>query len=533
MIKHRKPAILLLGTVLYAFLFSTGWGIEHNGSIFPAFLIRFTVALPLFALMLFFLLEGGSRLIGFFALRTKPGRFHLIPAFFLIFLAWVPMLLVYYPGSFMYDTQYQTFLIARNSYDMIHPLLHTLLLRLSLSLLPLLGTIEHCALFYSLLQMVLLAGCFACVCKLISCQFPLLGWISCAFFALYPSHMAMASNCIKDVLFSGFFVLFLALALYMENPDSSPSRWLSAAFVLSGMLACLFRNNMVYAMLLWGIVLYCFKKYRRFSLLAILCVLLSFGVNTGLKTLLHAKAGDRVELFSVPIQQLSRAYLEHPEAFSSEDIDELNYYFPNTCYKFYDPTLSDPVKEPSNKQAFETDAFRFLRLWGRIAPRCPASYADAFLSLALPSLYPYAHYRVSQPYLETGLQKGVLTEPFGQMPMVSPSRFSDLRNFLNRTIWETGADRIPVLSTFMNTGVLFWTLLFLFLFVLYLSSDVSVLLLPFLLYGTFLLGPVMQGRYAYPFVCSLPLFFYTAFSSVPRTPNISMKSSLNSGSHHG
>ena len=30
--------------------------------------------------------------------------------------------------------------------------------------------------------------------------------------------------------------------------------------------------------------------------------------------------------------------------------------------------------------------------------------------------------------------------------------------------------------------------------------------LPLLLYATYLLGPVMQGRYLYPFVCVLPLF---------------------------
>ena len=29
--------------------------------------------------------------------------------------------------------------------------------------------------------------------------------------------------------------------------------------------------------------------------------------------------------------------------------------------------------------------------------------------------------------------------------------------------------------------------------------------LPLLLLGTFLLGPVMAGRYIYPFVCSLPV----------------------------
>ena len=33
----------------------------------------------------------------------------------------------------------------------------------------------------------------------------------------------------------------------------------------------------------------------------------------------------------------------------------------------------------------------------------------------------------------------------------------------------------------------------------------AVALLPVLLWGTYLLGPVMAGRYAYPFVCALPV----------------------------
>ena len=36
-------------------------------------------------------------------------------------------------------------------------------------------------------------------------------------------------------------------------------------------------------------------------------------------------------------------------------------------------------------------------------------------------------------------------------------------------------------------------------------AAVGTALLPVLLWGTFLLGPVMAGRYIYPFVCALPV----------------------------
>ena len=140
--------------------------------------------------------------------------------------------------------------------------------------------------------------------------------------------------------------------------------------------------------------------------------------------------------------------------------------------------------------------------------RCPRVYLDAFLSLALPSLYPYSEYRVAQPYIETGLQPGVVTEPFGQPSMTQPGRFEPIRTWLQEHVFSTGADDMPVVRYLFNTGFVFWLLLMFVLYDLYTgrSDRFALLLLPVLLWGTYLLGPVMQGRYLYPFICALPVF---------------------------
>ena len=56
-------------------------------------------------------------------------------------------------------------------------------------------------------------------------------------------------------------------------------------------------------------------------------------------------------------------------------------------------------------------------------------------------------------------------------------------------------------------GVIIWALFFFVLRELYWGrwKRLGVFLLPVLLWGTFLLGPVMAGRYIYPFVCALPV----------------------------
>ncbi|MBQ2948033.1 MAG: hypothetical protein IJD94_03550, partial [Clostridia bacterium] len=75
-------------------------------------------------------------------------------------------------------------------------------------------------------------------------------------------------------------------------------------------------------------------------------------------------------------------------------------------------------------------------------------------------------------------------------------------------VYATGADDVPLVRYLFNTGFVFWLLLLLYLYEICCGrmDGVLMLLLPLLLYATYLLGPVMQGRYLYPFVCALPLF---------------------------
>lgn len=91
--------------------------------------------------------------------------------------------------------------------------------------------------------------------------------------------------------------------------------------------------------------------------------------------------------------------------------------------------------------------------------------------------------------------------------MIQPARFKGVRDWLDEHIWSTGARDIPALRWVFNAGVVIWLMLLSALFAMYTGNwkRFGILLLPILLWGTYLLGPVMQGRYLYPFVCMLPL----------------------------
>ncbi len=514
--KLRKRTVLILGAGVYALLYALCSQIDAVGTVVAVTAVRrFALAFPIALAGLYVLMNGVLARIKTDSPETTAGGLRFGAAGFVFLMAcYGAMFLIHYPGSFMYDTQRQVFQIARGEYEMFHPLLHTLLIRACLSLSDWLGSFEQCAAVYSIVQIVLFAACFSQVCAGIRRMYGRrAAWLSLLFFGLYPSHMAFASNCTKDGLFSAFFALFFALCFedVIRCGLTARRRILCMG---AGVLACLLRNNMIYALAAWMLVLLV-RKEKRLALYALAAIVLGYGVNAGLQQATNARDGSRIEMLSVPIQQLSRARLERPDCFSAQEQALMDLVFTDALYGtseplyvHYEPTLADPVKNYLDEALVIGRFGDLAKMWASVGAKCPGVYLDAFLNLALPSLYPYSAYRVAQPYIETGLQPGVVTAPFGYPPMTQPGRFAGIRDWMYTHIYSTGADDVPVVRYLFNTGFIFWLLLLIVLYELYTGNMKRfwLLLLPVLLWGTYLLGPVMQGRYLYPFICVLPLF---------------------------
>lgn len=507
----RRWGTLLAGAGIYAVLFALCSQIDQSGFVrwdaaVVCFLAAFPVAAVVLALLFRFVLPR-------LELRPDAGErkpFCVPGAALLLFCCYVPMFLILYPGSFTYDSPPQVHQIASHAYSTFHPLLHTLLIRFAVSFYDVLQSMERCGAVYSIVQMALVSLCFAQVCASISRSVSRrAARLSLAFFALYPAHMAFACNCTKDVLFAAFFALFLALCF--EELAAELSRGRRAVQIACGIATCLMRNNMIYAMAAWAVLMLLCKRRRRLAGCGLLIVALSLGANAGLVAATDAQPGKAVEMLSVPIQQLARARLYAPECFDEAQLELMDAVFcteefPEGVYRRYEPTLSDFVKNKIDDELVRENLPALAKLWVSVGLRCPSVYLDAFLNLTLPSLYPYSAYRVKAPYIETG-GNIALTAPFGLPPMTRPRRFEPVRVWLDERIFATGADDYPVFRWLFNIGGIFWLLLVFALYDLYRGrwDRVTVTLLAVLLYGTYLLGPVMQGRYLYPFICTLPL----------------------------
>ena len=506
--RGRKLAVLLFGAFGYALLTALCSQIEQFGATDGGrSLARFAAAFPIAFVVLTALLAVAMPKMACSA-REEKKPFCTWGAFLLFFACYTPMLLIEFPGSFTYDVTAQTFQIASGSYSMFYPLVHTLLLKLCLDAYGLLQSFEKCALLCSGIQMALVSLCFAWVCASISrfCS-RRAARLAVAFFALCPYHAVFASNFTKDVLFAAFLAVFVAYTLeYVQAGRLGTLRM--AVCVFAGMMACLLRNNMIYAMLVWVALLLVFGRgVRRAACWALLAAVLGMGANQGLAALTHADSGDAKEMLSVPAQQLSRAYTLSPESFTEADMFAMDTYFGDAGYTRYDATLADFTKNDLVTDVILEDKAGFFNLWLTIGARCPNIYLDALLELDLPFLYPYRAYAGTAKYIETGMTPRALTMPFGGEEMSQPTRFKAVRDWLDEHIWATGARDIPVLRWVMNAGAAIWLMLLCVLYTMYTGDwkRFGILLLPILLWGTYLLGPVMQGRYLYPFVCLLPL----------------------------
>lgn len=500
----RKRAACLLGGEMYALFMAFGWQAEHDGG------CHLALALAIAAVLFLPAAEILARLFEKGAARKALGEenpFRLGRAYGFILISYVPMMLIAFPGSFAYDVPYQLRQVVTGQYSTHHPLLHTLLLGGLLQFGRMLGDINIGAALYTGLQMALLAGCFALTCASIARQCGArAGRRAAVFFALYPLHMVMAVNATKDVLFSGCFALLLAL---LCETAEKPTPRLAAAVAVCGALAAMLRNNMAYAAVVWLVLwlLITRKTGRAVALAMALALVLGIGGNAALKAATHAVDGDMSEMLSVPIQQMARARLTEGDKLSEEERTAIDELMPGEAWRLYDPTISDPVKFEFDTETFRADVGHYVGIWLSIGAKCPNAYLDALLMQTYSFFYPYSRYGVSGYYVQMGMSEAYDESWCDFAPPSSRSFFPRVLASLSWRFGAQGAMQIPVIGWAFNMGLIIWVLFFFVLREMYWGrwKRFGVFLLPVLLWGTFLLGPVMAGRYIYPFVCALPV----------------------------
>ncbi len=463
--------------------------------------------------------------------RWKYGKVFGISAL-LIFVCLVPVWLAYYPIIMSYDFHRQINEAVKGFawFWPYQPLAHTWVIWLFLQLGYLVGDIQTGMACMALFQMLVysLAMSYAVVFlyRIIGKKWTVAAGI--LYFGVFPLNSVMAVCTTKDVLFSVLFLLFvLLLAERFFFAAGRKLLWLDLLLIVEGSLMMQFRNNCFYAVAVFGIVWFLFAARKEKLRVLLLCVLLLAGgkvMEAGIRAALGTTLGTaKVEMFSVPIQQFARVGYYHGEEMDPETRALLNSYVPEEDWKDYNPPIADSTKTSVGvttfAEAWDGHYAQLFQDWLKIGMRYPNEYIDAFLELTRG--YWFLDDRSYAECLGYGMEGRMGTiYTYNSSAIVDgpeiahESKFPWLEEQLEKIVSANVYYNWPVIGVVFKCAFYFWGLFLTLTAFFYLKKRRQALftMFPVLYMATMLLGPVVQMRYIFPVMVTLPILISLLFA---------------------
>ena len=468
--------------------------------------------------------------------RMTGGKKRFWGAFALIFGGFCIPFATYYPAIMAYDVIPQLDQIRSGALTTHHPLIHTLLLKGCLVMgeaLSFLPNADRAGLaMYSLLQMAVMAGCFAWIYVFLQ-RHQVSRWVCCAFVlvaAVFPTHGLLAVSVTKDTIFAALAMVFTAFVYELAVRETYPGGRFFGGYLFVTLLLLLFRNNSVYAWIVY-VAAAAFAGRKRPLFFKRICafhgaVFLLYMIVNGL--LIHAAAATSDtyarEMLSVPAQQIARVVQYHEEELTGQDRERLSAVWKEGLPE-YVPAIADRSKRDISGDPETLGCF--MEEWLSLGLRYPGEYVKAFAlknkgswdltdTTYLNDVYSYA-----KGYLQ-------VTYPSDQqvyMEALAPGyeRHQKLQLLQSLYRYFAAGDELwrycPPMALVMQPA--FYTFLLLFYCLCCIGLKKPALLLPAVfplaLLGTLLLGPCVLTRYMYPVMLSVTVLALLLFGRDIRT----------------
>lgn len=451
----------------------------------------------------------------------KNARIPFLVYMGVLLLCWLPVLLAYWPGMLNYDVIGEYAQHTSGRYSSIHPLLHSVIMNGVIAAGTAISSPTLGLLLMSLLQMALFAASLAHACVFAQDRgAPRTALaLMTALFALHPVFSVMSVSMTKDTLFAAA-ILSLSLETYalIEQPDAYLTNKLRCAlYILLTVCAALMRNNGVFALaLMFPSALLSLRGFRRPAAallgLSVLAAVMTLG---GLRLALSPASMPSFQLYSLPAQQLVRAY--NSGKLNEADKAEIAAWYTSEEGLKVHPHLADPAKGYLDKKRLEQEGGSFLALWRRCAGVCGKEYAEALLMLNVGSWYPddLSHSTIypdvsynDKGYLQT--QEYDMREQGFETTSLLPG----VRDTYERICRRNSYQDTPVIAVLFCTATPFWALL-LACGVLIARKQTRFLTAACGALGlwlSYLLGPCTLPRYALPLFCLAPVLLIAAYT---------------------
>lgn len=531
--KAKRRRIIFAATVSFLFSLSMvmGWQLQKNGMTECGFkgkgliLIRslcLAIAIFPFGNFFFRLTERIHPVSG----KGQTGRrlrptavFGICAGVILVLL--VPVWLAYYPIVMSYDFHRQVNEAYKGFiwFYPYQPIAHTWVIWVFMQLGNALGSLQTgyaCMALFQILLYALATG-YACSMLYRILKRTWAAILGVLYFAVFPFHSVMVVCTTKDTLFTILFLLFFLLLMERSLFAAGRKKLISEILlVLEGCLMIQFRNNAFYAVAAFMVLFFILTPKReklRVLLLAVCLILGGKLAGIVIKQAIGTQISQsKVEMFSVPIQQMVRVAYYHKDELDNATTALIDSYVPREHWELYYAPISDAVKNNARTEKFEGDYGRLLSDWAKVGMKWPNEYVDAFLELTRGYwFWDDVSWTENLGYGLEGRMGAVFTYNSSEIEGIGSieheSRLPWLELQLEKIVSANAFYNWPVLSVMFKSAFYTWGLFLVSCAMLYRrqKGQLRLALLLWLYFGTMLLGPVVQIRYVFPIMVLLPI----------------------------
>lgn len=422
----------------------------------------------------------------------------------LIFLAWLPYFLRYFPGLLTLDSCDQVAqAIGRIGFSNHHPILHTGIISVFVNIgKTITGNINIGVALYTLFQMFTMATMFSCVLiYLKKNQVPIIIRIALLlYYMFYPVNALFSVTMWKDILFAGIIPVYIiqTLKLLYNTDEMLQDKKKISIYIIISILVMFLRNNGVYVVILaLPFVIVTLRKYLK-KMIAVsgIIIVMYMVIRASLFGFFNVKEGSVGEMLSIPLQQMARVKKYHKAEMEEETINSINKFFKcDNIEEKYNPVLSDPVKAELNNEYFDKNKGEFIHLWLKLLTTYLKDYVESFISNSYGYYYPEAKHWVANRTMEKN-DMGIY-----QKQLIKGDVVTKVDSLIeNRDI--------PILSMGFSIGFAFWLVVIMLGYKILIKDYkcIPAYIIIFILWLTIVASPVFcEYRYAYPIFTSLPL----------------------------
>lgn len=533
------------------------------------------VFLALFLALFFFLKNAGMHILFVvqdaflrFARRIAPQKLQsfacsheFVMLSIAIVVAWLPYLVLFFPGVVMYDTTWELFqtqgsgaltmgreelegAITTAAFTDHKPLFHTLLIGALFNLGKMTGSQTLGIFLITLFQYLTMAFAFAFLLKYCHRVTGMRGVqiVGLVFLALFPVFPLYAVAPFNDCLAAAAFVVW---AVHFAEATRTRADCLSSkkelfALIAWGAAAALLKKPNAYIIVACAIILAIWARKHIAAIAvqglapAVICLIV---VPACVYPVLNVAPGDKGEMLGTFFQQTVTYALNNGDKLSDSDREAIDKIINlDKAISSYTPNTFDYAKYYYRNSETASELFDYFKKWAKEGADDPLCYLSAFAIIQYPWIYPsstmdfysiaYDDMRKSVATLNADYTQGKSLEVWRTLDYEAPSLFEGARDALITSL--NTFEKVPGVGLLLSVA-LYATWIPLALTLIGVTSrkrkiSLAALAPMYASMAVLFISPLVMCRYALPVFALTPLAFAIALSGtkqgeIPRELN--------------